>query len=383
MFSPFYSGDDAEEIMAEEQEAIDDALPLSEEEKEERYRLLEQGFDWTKKDFATFISAMETFGRNDLDSITVSIPGKEPEEVRRYHKVFWKRGKELPNFDKLVALIDKGEQRIRRKVDIQAALDEKIGGYRLPFIQLKFQYGTNKGKSFTEDEDRYRSVKKTRAGQWRRRGPVSEEDEGRSVKKTGAGQWRIRGPVSEEDEGRSIKKTRAGQWRRRGPVSEEDEGRSAKKTRAGQWRRRGPVSEEDEGRSAKKTRAGREFSEEDEGRSVKKTRAGQWRRRGPVSEEYEGRSVKKTRANQWRRRADQRRRPGPITQFWSQWRRRGPVKNFCHRKLYYPVMLTHFSPALVKTDWSSFQKLTFFLPFGLGSNGLKKDWTPPPLHWAP
>ncbi|OWA51550.1 putative global transcription activator SNF2L1 [Hypsibius exemplaris] len=148
-------GDDAEDVQAEEQEAIDDARPLSEIEQDEKSRLLDMGFDWTKKDFNAFIAAMETYGRGDLDSVALAVPGKDAEEVRKYHKTFWKRGKELPNFDKLVVLIDKGEQRIKRKIDIQSALEEKMASYRLPHIQLKFQYGTNKGKSFTEEEDRF------------------------------------------------------------------------------------------------------------------------------------------------------------------------------------------------------------------------------------
>jgi HAND len=79
-----FSGDDAEDIMLEEQEAIDDAAPLSEIEQEEKNRLLDQGFDWTKRDFNAFIAAMETYGRNDLESIMASVPAKEPDEVKRY-----------------------------------------------------------------------------------------------------------------------------------------------------------------------------------------------------------------------------------------------------------------------------------------------------------
>ncbi|XP_055336791.1 chromatin-remodeling complex ATPase chain Iswi-like [Paramacrobiotus metropolitanus] len=148
-------GDEAEEIRDEEQQAIDDAEPLDEEESEEKAALLEQGFAWNKKDFAAFLTAMETYGRNDLASIENAVPGKTPEEVKKYHKVFWKRCKELPNYDKITAMIEKGEQRIQRRVDIQTAMDAKMQKYRLPMVQLKFQYGNSKGKSFNEDEDRF------------------------------------------------------------------------------------------------------------------------------------------------------------------------------------------------------------------------------------
>ena len=127
---------------------------MDDQQKEEKNRLLERGFDWTKKDFSAYIAAMEMFGRNDIDNIARSVVGKTEDEVKTYHKIFWKRSKELPNHEKLLASIEKGEQRIQRKIDMQTALDEKMSRYRLPLIQLKFQYGNNKGKSFTEDEDR-------------------------------------------------------------------------------------------------------------------------------------------------------------------------------------------------------------------------------------
>lgn len=138
----------------DEQAAIDEAEPLNEEELEEKAELLEQGFQWSKKDFNAFINAMENYGRSDLVGIAAALPDKTPEEVRKYHKTFWKRAKELPSYEKIVTAIEKGEQRIQRRIDIQQALDTKMGSYRLPLIQLKFQYGNNKGKSFNEDEDR-------------------------------------------------------------------------------------------------------------------------------------------------------------------------------------------------------------------------------------
>ena len=53
-----------------------------------------------------------------------------------------------------MAQIERGEARIERKISIRKALDAKIAKYKTPFYQLRIQYGTNKGKNYTEDEDR-------------------------------------------------------------------------------------------------------------------------------------------------------------------------------------------------------------------------------------
>jgi hypothetical protein len=40
-------------------------------------------------------------------------------------------------------------------LEIQEALQIKVSRYRQPFQQLKLQYGTSKGRAFTEEEDRF------------------------------------------------------------------------------------------------------------------------------------------------------------------------------------------------------------------------------------
>ena len=51
--------------------------------------------------------------------------------------------------------IEKGETKIQRRALIKKALDAKIARYRAPFHQLRISYGTNKGKNYTEEEDRF------------------------------------------------------------------------------------------------------------------------------------------------------------------------------------------------------------------------------------
>ena len=145
-----------DEWLPGELKKIDEAVQLTEEEIAEKEVLSKQGFDkWTKRDFNNFIKACERHGRTNLKAIAEEIEGKTFEEVVEYSKVFWERCKELPDYDKLVGTIEKGEQRILKTKEVQDALTAKVARYRLPLQQIKLSYGQNKGKTYTEEEDRF------------------------------------------------------------------------------------------------------------------------------------------------------------------------------------------------------------------------------------
>lgn len=149
-------GSDASRVQKEEQRKIDEAEPLTEEELAEKEKLLTQGFtNWTKRDFNQFIKANEKYGRDDIDNISKEVEGKTPEEVRAYSEVFWERCNELQDIDRIMGQIDRGEAKIQRRASIKKALDTKMSRYRAPFHQLRISYGTNKGKNYTEEEDRF------------------------------------------------------------------------------------------------------------------------------------------------------------------------------------------------------------------------------------
>ena len=58
------SPEELEAERAAEQEAIDNAEPLTAEEKEEKDSLLGQGFvDWNKRDYFAFVKGCELYGR--------------------------------------------------------------------------------------------------------------------------------------------------------------------------------------------------------------------------------------------------------------------------------------------------------------------------------
>ncbi|KAG8448015.1 hypothetical protein GDO86_015208 [Hymenochirus boettgeri] len=146
----------ASHVQKEEQKKIDEAGPLCTKETEEKEKLLTQGFtNWNKRDFNQFIKANEKYGRDDIDNIAREVEGKTPEEVMEYSGVFWERCNELQDIEKIMAQIERGEARIQRRISIKKALDAKIARYKAPFHQLRIQYGTNKGKNYTEEEDRF------------------------------------------------------------------------------------------------------------------------------------------------------------------------------------------------------------------------------------
>merc|ERR1712038_207256 len=149
-------GADAKRVQKEEQRKIDEAEELTEDEQLEKEDLLKEGFsNWSKRDFNQFIRPNEKYGRDDIDSICSEVEGKNAEEVKDYAKTFWERCNELQDCDKIMASIEKGEARIQRRALIKKALDAKIARYKAPFHQLRIAYGTNKGKNYTEEEDRF------------------------------------------------------------------------------------------------------------------------------------------------------------------------------------------------------------------------------------
>uniref|UniRef100_A0A8C3F5W6 SNF2 related chromatin remodeling ATPase 1 n=1 Tax=Chrysemys picta bellii TaxID=8478 RepID=A0A8C3F5W6_CHRPI len=146
----------AAQVQKEEQKKIDESAPHTPEETEEKEKLLTQGFtNWNKRDFNQFIKANEKYGRDDIDNIAREVEGKSPEEVIEYSAVFWERCNELQDIERIMAQIERGEARIQRRISIKKALDAKIARYKAPFHQLRIQYGTNKGKNYTEEEDRF------------------------------------------------------------------------------------------------------------------------------------------------------------------------------------------------------------------------------------
>jgi SWI/SNF-related matrix-associated actin-dependent regulator of chromatin subfamily A member 5 len=160
---PLTEGDDdnlseREAERALDQQEIDNATPLTEEEQEEKQKLAQQGFgEWNRRDFQQFINGSGRYGRNDYEGIAMEVDSKTPQEVKAYAKVFWQRYTEISDYNKYLKIIEDGEERMRKIEHQRKMLRKKMSQYRVPLQQLKISYSvstTNK-KVYTEEEDRF------------------------------------------------------------------------------------------------------------------------------------------------------------------------------------------------------------------------------------
>ena len=158
---------DKEAERALEQQEIDDATPLTEEEQEQKVRMSEQGFlYWNRRDFQQFINGSAKHGRSNFSEIAEEVDGKNEKEVREYAKVFWARYTEIMDYPKHLATIEAGEEKSRKINHQRKMLRKKMDMYRVPLQQLKLNYSvstTNK-KVYTEEEDRFLLVMLDRFG---------------------------------------------------------------------------------------------------------------------------------------------------------------------------------------------------------------------------
>jgi len=59
------------------------------------------------------------------------------------------------DYDRIIKNIERGEARITRKDEIMKAIGKKLDRYKNPWLELKIQYGQNKGKLYNEECDRF------------------------------------------------------------------------------------------------------------------------------------------------------------------------------------------------------------------------------------
>ncbi|KAL8907292.1 MAG: hypothetical protein Q9171_005911 [Xanthocarpia ochracea] len=161
------SDDEKEAERALEQREIDDAVELTEAERNEKEILSEQGFaTWNRRDFQQFINGSAKHGRHNYAGIAEEVDGKNEKEIREYAKVFWQRYKNIPDHQKHIATIEAGEEKSRKLNHQRKMLRKKMELYRVPLQQLKLNYSvstTNK-KVYTEEEDRFLLVMLDRLG---------------------------------------------------------------------------------------------------------------------------------------------------------------------------------------------------------------------------
>jgi SWI/SNF-related matrix-associated actin-dependent regulator of chromatin subfamily A member 5 len=150
-----------------EQQTIDDAEPLTEKEKELKLEMQSQGFGhWNRRDFQQFVNGSARYGRKNYDGIAVEVDSKEPDEIEEYAKAFWKNYQLIEGWEKHLASIEAGEERLRKTEHQRKMLRKKMQQYRVPLQQLKINYtvSTTNKKVYTEEEDRFLLVMLDRHG---------------------------------------------------------------------------------------------------------------------------------------------------------------------------------------------------------------------------
>jgi len=120
-------------------------------------RLEAEGFpEWSRMEYNKFSKACEKHGRNEFRLIAEEVSSKTEAEVQTYSTAFWQRGALfITDFEKLSKRIDEGERKIAEKAKMADALAQKVRSCDNPWCTLSIKYGNNRGKLFTEDEDRF------------------------------------------------------------------------------------------------------------------------------------------------------------------------------------------------------------------------------------
>ncbi|GAA5976220.1 hypothetical protein JCM11641_001086 [Rhodosporidiobolus odoratus] len=159
----------AEELEAErqtEQEAIDNAVELTEEEQKEKEELKDLGFsNWIKREFQGFVRGMEMYGRDDFEGIQREIPSKSVAEIKEYSEVFWERYQEVEEHERILEKVKRAESKRGKEDKLTDLIQKKVAEVQYPLQQLKIVYANQtKGKSYSEDEDRFLLVELAKYG---------------------------------------------------------------------------------------------------------------------------------------------------------------------------------------------------------------------------
>ncbi|PXF49905.1 ISWI chromatin-remodeling complex ATPase CHR17 [Gracilariopsis chorda] len=131
---------------------------LSAELEKEREELIGEGFAaWTRREYQSFLRAIERHGRENLEKISEDVgEHKSLEDIAVFSKAFWEKGpSRIEAWSKIQKVILEGEQRIARREEMERAIQVKVDRYDDPWRQLDLVYGHNRSKTFIDEEDRW------------------------------------------------------------------------------------------------------------------------------------------------------------------------------------------------------------------------------------
>lgn len=136
---------------------IEAAEPLTQEEIDEKAAIIKKGFsNWSKRDLTNFIHQSARYGRTAYQQIAGEMDGKSSREVERYAKMFWEHYKEIEGWERYMAQIETGEERLKKLAHQQKLLRQKIEQYTVPQAEMIITYPANNSKkTYNVDEDRF------------------------------------------------------------------------------------------------------------------------------------------------------------------------------------------------------------------------------------
>ncbi|CAE7161832.1 unnamed protein product [Rhizoctonia solani] len=145
-----------EEERRQEQEAIDNAQPLTEEELAEKEALQDKGFgSWTKRYFQQYARGAGGHGSSDWEGIASKMDGKSAREVKEYARVFWSRYNKLADAERIMQCFEDADATREKQHLTEDLLRRKVAAYNFPMQELHLNYDQTKGKVYSEEEDRY------------------------------------------------------------------------------------------------------------------------------------------------------------------------------------------------------------------------------------
>lgn len=100
---------------------------------------------------------MAKVGRNNVDEIAKLLPGKTFDEVTKYHRTFWARGKqEIRDFNRLIEQLLKQEAVEKKQATISDAFLWKMRSQKsLELGPLDISYSSLNRTLFTKEQDKF------------------------------------------------------------------------------------------------------------------------------------------------------------------------------------------------------------------------------------
>lgn len=126
---------------------------LTEEEKEEKVRLMSEGFgNWSRKDFLAFIRACELHGSSDFRLLAREV-GKPEGEVERYAKVFQERYREMLEGEKFMKRVLAGNDVAAKHKACALNVIQRLATCPHPWRKISSHPFPKAKSHFSDDED--------------------------------------------------------------------------------------------------------------------------------------------------------------------------------------------------------------------------------------